>query len=267
MAQFYLITKVNFPGGVLAPGTLLDSVVDPLSYNYAVNGGGELVPAADTTVAAAAAVAAAKRAQGASFAALESIMRTAVDQSQGDQSGAHADSSDLASNSNGLGAALVGIEDAAAIFTATTVEGALAEVKAEADSAINLQKRTVTLTHGAITAAPDTSGTAFVANIGAILPANAVVLACEANVSALFAGGTLSAMKLDIGGTDADMIVSQMDVFTGAATGALSPRTGDHAQGKFSGEQLVATLTPTGDKTSAATAGSVAITVWFAVLA
>lgn len=40
---------------------------------------------------------------------------------------ARAKSADLASNANGLGASLVGIEDAAAQFTSTNVEGALAE--------------------------------------------------------------------------------------------------------------------------------------------
>lgn len=59
-----------------------------------------------------------------------------------------------------------------------------------------------------------------------------------------------------------------MDVFTGAATGALSPRTGAHAQGKFSAEQLVATFTPdAGHTLNDLTAGSLTITVWFSVLA
>lgn len=42
----------------------------------------------------------------------------------------------LSSNSNGEGASTVGIEDSGAIYTATDVEGALAEVKGVADAAI-----------------------------------------------------------------------------------------------------------------------------------
>lgn len=44
-------------------------------------------------------------------------------------------SADLASNANGQGASLVGIEDSGGIITATTVEGALAENRGVADSA------------------------------------------------------------------------------------------------------------------------------------
>jgi len=40
----------------------------------------------------------------------------------------------LASNSNGLGASLIGIEDSGAVFTATTVEGALAELEGRVDT-------------------------------------------------------------------------------------------------------------------------------------
>ena len=158
-------------------------------------------------------------------------------------------------------------EIANAIVTAFTQT--LADLTALDDSVsagVALQKRTVTITHADLTDA--VAGEAQAINIGAVLPANAVVLAHEVNVGTLFSGGSVSAVKLDIGGTDADAIVSQMDVFTGAATGALSPRTGVHAQGKFSAEQLVATFTPDGGHTLLAlTAGSVAITVWFSVLA
>ena len=127
-------------------------------------------------------------------------------------------------------------------------------------------KRAVQVTHADLIDA--VAGEAQVINVGAVLPANAVVFAHETQVDTLFSGGTVSAVKLDLGGTDPDAIVSQQDLFTGAATGALSPRTGAHAQGKFSAEQLVATFTPDGGNPLVdLTAGDVTITVWYFILA
>lgn len=127
-----------------------------------------------------------------------------------------------------------------------------------------VQKRTVAIGEADLTNA--VNGSAQVLNVGAVLPANAVVVAHEVNVATLFSGGSASAVKVDVGGTAATAIVNQMDVFTGAATGALSPRTGAHAQGKFSAEQLVATFTPDGGHSLAnLTAGALTVTVWFYV--
>ncbi len=137
-----------------------------------------------------------------------------------------------------------------------------------AQGVISLQKKTVTLTGADLLASPDTDGTAAVVNIGSALPTNAVVIAHEVDVVTLMSGGGLSSATLDIGGTDDDAIVSNMDVFTGAATGKLSPRTGVTAQGHYSGQQLVATLDPdNATKASEITAGSIVITVWYVVLA
>jgi len=129
-----------------------------------------------------------------------------------------------------------------------------------------LGKKTVRIQHSDLTDA--VNGHAQVVNIGTILPANAVILAHEVNIATLFSGGSVSAVKLDVGATDPDAIISQMDVFTGAETGALAPRTGVHPQGKFSAQQLVATFTPDGGHTLLAlTAGDLTITIWYAVLA
>ena len=152
----------------------------------------------------------------------------------------------------------------------TPTDGTDAATKDYADglslSPTSLAKKTVTVGHADLTDA--VNGEAQVINIDTALPANAVVLGHEVNVGTLFSGGGASAVKLDIGGTDADAIVSQMDVFTGAATDALSPRTGAHAQGKFSSEQLVATFTPdAGHTLNDLTAGSLVITIWYVVLA
>jgi len=254
MAQFYVVNVVRFAGGVLLPGTLLDSVVDPTSYNAAVNAGALLIPSSDTAVATAAAAAAKAKRKGANEQELQAIMMSGIEKAQGADSGA----------AGGI-AADVSIADAGGLITATDVEGALQEI---ANGALTLFKRTVNLLHGAVTATPDNVATAFTANIGAVLPANAVVLAHEVLVTTLFSGGGLTAAKLDVGGTTTTAIVNQQDVFTGAATGKTSVNTGSHERGKFSAEQLVATLTPdAGHKTSQATAGDVTITVWYSVLA
>lgn len=229
----YAINAVQVAGlGLVFPGTLFSDQYDDLTR--LANAGVLLWPSSDATVAAAAAAVNAKRSTGIAPEDAQGLMLAAVS----------------SSNSTAAAAAL-----AAAVAAQAT-----------ADAGIGVVKRTVTIGHADLTDA--VAGEAQVINIGAVLPANAVVLAHEVNVATLFSGGSVSAVKLDVGGTDADAIVSQMDLFTGAATGALSPRTGVHAQGKFSAEQLIATFTPDGGHTLLAlTAGSVTITVWYFVLA
>ena len=142
----------------------------------------------------------------------------------------------------------------------------LTALDASVSAGVALQKREVTVGHADLTDA--VNGEAQAVNLGAVLPANAVVLAHEVDVATLFSGGGATEVKLDLGGTDADAVVSQMDVFTGALTGALSPRTGVHAQGKFSAQQLVLTFTPdAGHALLGLDAGSLTATVWFSVLA
>jgi len=164
-------------------------------------------------------------------------------------------------------ASVQGIRDVATIFTATTVEAALAEVKALADAAIALAKKEVTIGHADLTEAAN--GVTQAINIGTALPANAIVLRAEVNIATLFSGGGASACKLDIGGTDIDAIAAQMDVFTGAATGALTPTpAGVHQAGKFSAEQLVATFdVDAGHALLGLDAGALTITVWYSILA
>lgn len=164
---------------------------------------------------------------------------------------------ELSSTAALKGASLVGIEDAAGNYAATDVEAALAE-----GAARGVKSRTVNVTHATLTEV--TNGVAQAVNIGAALPAGAVVVAHEVVITTLFSGGTVSAVSLDVGGTDADAVVAAMDVFTGAATGALSPGTGVHAQGAFSAEQLTATFTPDGGNPLAdLDAGDLDVTVWY----
>lgn len=181
----------------------------------------------------------------------------------------------------GEGASLVAIEDSGALITATDVEGALAENRtaidtAEADIATNTASivaiegreigiRTITVLHSDLTEA--VNGTAEAVNIGAALPANAVVMAHELDITTLFSGGTVSAVTVDVGGTDPDAIVNGHDVFTGAATGKLTGSTlGVHSAGLFSSEQLVITFTPdAGNPLVDLDAGELDVTVWYAI--
>lgn len=125
--------------------------------------------------------------------------------------------------------------------------------------------RSVTVGHADLT--ESTNNTAQAINIGSILPTDAVVVAHDVNVATLFSGGSASAVTVDIGGTDADAIVDGMDIFTGAATGALIGTAGVHFKGKFSAQQLKATfLTDSSHNLAGLTAGSITITVYFAVV-
>lgn len=169
-----------------------------------------------------------------------------------------------AQNGGGAGA-MIGLLASLTTTDKATIVAALNEVNALAVAAIGAVKRTVTVGHADLTDA--VNGEAQVINVGDVLPANAVVLAYEVNIATLFSGGGATAVKLDVGGTDIDAMIAQMDIFTGAATGALSPRTGVHAEGKFSAEQLVATFTPDGAHTLLALdAGALTINVWYFVL-
>jgi hypothetical protein len=151
--------------------------------------------------------------------------------------------------------------DAGSYFAATTQEGQLQEL-----GAMRIQKRTVTVGHADLTTAAN--NTAQVVNIGDVLPTNAVVLGHDVYVTTVFSGSGASAVTIDIGGTDADAIVDGMDIFTGAATGALTGTAGVHPNGKFSAQQLTATfLTDAGHALLGLDAGALTITVWFFVIA
>lgn len=151
-------------------------------------------------------------------------------------------------------AGLIGSD--AAGYTGATVKSQLAEVKAIADAGIALTKRTVTVAHG------DLTGASQAVNVGAVLPANAVVLAHELAVTEQFVGEADTTITL--GGTDADAIVASTDL-DALAIGKYSGTLGVHPAGKFSAEQLVATFAATALEDL--TAGSVTITVWYVVLA
>jgi hypothetical protein len=143
---------------------------------------------------------------------------------------------------------------------------------AEHDTALDsieagkLQKRTVTVTHAELTDA--VNGEAQVIPIGAALPANARIIGRELSALTEFSGGSVSAVTVSIGGTDADGIVAAQSVFTGAGTVDKQGTSGVNPTGNLGGQQLNATFTPdAGHALLALTAGAVTITVLFAVLA
>jgi hypothetical protein len=129
-----------------------------------------------------------------------------------------------------------------------------------------LQKRTVTVGHAQLTDA--VNGHAQAIAIGTALPANARIVGRELSGLTEFAGGSVSACTLSIGGTDVDAIVAAQDVFTGAGVVAKAGTSGVNPTGNLGGQQLYATFTPDAEHAlDALTAGAVTITVLFAVLA
>lgn len=135
----------------------------------------------------------------------------------------------------------------------------LAERAAALDAieAGTLQKRTVAV------AEADLTGTSQAVNIGAVLPANAVVIGHEIAVATqgILAGNDLT---ITVGGTAANAIVASTDL-DALAPGKYQGTLGTHPRGSFGGEQLVATFAAS--NLASLSAGSWTITVWFSVLA
>lgn len=169
---------------------------------------------------------------------------------------------DLAAVTTGDGAALVGIEDAAAYYTGDTVEEALAEL-----GPLRPKKRTVTIGHADLTD-NDTSQTV---NIGATLPANARIIGHSIRAVTAFAGGTVSALAVDIGTSgDIDAIVDGADLFAAAVDGQAATMPAGISPNKLfasAGAQLIATVVSTGDNLVNLTAGAMTIDVFFIELA
>lgn len=144
---------------------------------------------------------------------------------------------------------------------------AIASASALAAAGISVQKRTVTVGHADLTDA-DTSQDV---NIGAALPANARIIGVDVRGFTAFAGGSVSALALDIGTSgDIDALVDGADLFAAAVDGGPSTMpTGIRPNKTFAtaGAQLVARFVSTGDNLVNLTAGAVTIDVLFAVLA
>jgi hypothetical protein len=125
----------------------------------------------------------------------------------------------------------------------------------------NLPKRiSVTIGHADLTAAALTQ----TINLGSPLPAGAQILGRSLRLTQAFSGGSVSALVVDIGGTDADAIVDGESVFTGATT-AKAGISGIDPNGVLGGQQLTATFIATGANVVDLTAGSVTIDILYAV--
>jgi hypothetical protein len=107
------------------------------------------------------------------------------------------------------------------------------------------------------------SGTAF--NIGSVLPTNARVIRHEVDVVTQVTGGSLSAVHITLqGGTDsAGSIQGSTDVFTAAGYFTVA---GSNDYATRGGQQLKATLTSVGDTLADATAGSLVVNIYYAVV-
>lgn len=176
---------------------------------------------------------------------------------------------DLASTATGAGAALVGIYDNAGIYTATTVEAALAEVKVLADAGMPVLKKTVTVGHADLTDA--VNGEAQAINIGTALPANSRIVGVALKLATPFTGGGVSSVALDVGTSgDANALIAASDVLAAAVDGQASTCPSGIAPHKHfaAGGQLLATFTPDGAKSlNDLTAGSITVDVLYTVLA
>ena len=117
------------------------------------------------------------------------------------------------------------------------------------------------------------SGQAQVVNVGAPLPAGAVVFGNQVKLDVQFTGGSNSHVHLDLGGNNPIGLIDHFDVLMESDAGGYLHSPGyqhetlhaEHLTGDYSGEQLVATFTPIGDALSNLTAGDLTITVYFLV--
>lgn len=128
------------------------------------------------------------------------------------------------------------------------------------------QKRTVVIPESALTAAATTQ----TLSVGAVLPANSRILGVTLDGYVPFTGGTVSAMKIDVGSSgDIQALVKQADAFAAAVDGQTSTCPAGNSPNKFfaAATQLQAKFTATGDNVVNCTAGTVTVTVLFAVLA
>mgnify|MGYP001610441311 CR=1 len=167
------------------------------------------------------------------------------------------------------GAALIGIEDAATIFTAANVEAALAEMKLLVDAGMPVLKKTLTVAHGDLTEGG--VGATQAINLDTALPANARIIGRTLKLATPFTGGAVASCAVDIGTAgDPDAIVDGADVFTAAVDGQASTDPSGIAPNKHfaAGGQLLATFIPdAGHTLLELTAGSIVIDVLYTVLA
>jgi hypothetical protein len=146
---------------------------------------------------------------------------------------------------------------AGAIDSDRLKSGSITATQLAAD--LTLSKRTVTVNDEDA----GMTGASYAVNIGAALPANAIVLAHEINIVEQFVGEETT---ITLGGTTAGAtaIVASTDL-DAMTIGKYAGTAGARPQGGFSSDQLVATFAATALEDL--TAGQAIITVWYSVLA
>jgi hypothetical protein len=148
-----------------------------------------------------------------------------------------------------LGANLIGLRNLGGIIIATTVEGALAEIKALVDAGMPVSVREADVVFGGL-AAGNSNGASVSVNLGAVLPANANPFAFAIELGTPFTGGGATAVTLDIG-TAGDPVshVVGADVLHAAVDGyAFTMPLGKAPFKRYvsAGAQLLMRFTPDG---------------------
>lgn len=146
------------------------------------------------------------------------------------------------------------------------VTAAALDTAVSATAVGKIQTRTVTIGHADLT---DLDGEQSI-NIGAVLPANAMILAVDVALATSFTGGGAGQVLLDIGTSgDPDAIVANCDLFAAAVDGAASMMPAGIAPFKLfvsAGAQLLATVAADVN-VDLLTAGAATITVSFVAIA
>ena len=125
-----------------------------------------------------------------------------------------------------------------------------------------VQSRSITVNVAALTASAVSQ---VIADAGGALPAGAVVIARQINLTEVFAGGGASAATFDIGGTvNADGIADGADVFTGAALVKSAGTDGILPAGDYGAQTLGVVVTSDVD-VDTLTTGAAVVTIWFVI--
>jgi hypothetical protein len=122
-----------------------------------------------------------------------------------------------------------------------------------------VQSRSITVNVAALTAAAVSQ---VIADPAGDLPAGAVVVGRQVNLTEVFAGGGASSAVFDAGGTDDNAVIAAEDVFTGATLGKKSGTDGVLPTGVFGGETLGVKVTSDVD-VNTLTTGAAVVTFWF----
>jgi hypothetical protein len=175
----------------------------------------------------------------------------------------------LSSSGNSPAGTCVGIDD-----DGTSVIVAISPLLPITSHGAALQTRSLTLEAGVnMTASPDDDDQNLLVNIGAVLPAGAIITGHMLHLVTPFTGGGVSTLSLAVGCItpvdDFDSMVTAYDLtasanYSAGTLGDVPDSSTLAGQVTYGGAQLRATVNPdSGTKTSDPTAGKVIITVFF----